>query len=78
MSLGSEGCIVQGRDKVPIHCKAPLASVTDTVGAGDYFTAGFLYAYLHGHRLKVGKRISDVERHRLALGKAVAGPQCQL
>ena len=54
MSLGAEGCLLQGTDLTEIHCKAPASSVKDTVGAGDYFTAGFLYAYLKGHSLQVG------------------------
>ncbi len=40
-----------------VHASAGKVSVVDTVGAGDFFTAGFLYALLSNASLQVGARI---------------------
>lgn len=40
-----------------MHAGASKVSVVDTVGAGDFFTAGFLYALLSNASLQVGARI---------------------
>lgn len=53
VSLGSEGCIVRSKDGQKISGGAPKSKVVDTVGAGDYFTAGFLHAFLSGATLQV-------------------------
>ncbi len=49
-------CITRGGDGVAVYnnnefCEIPSVKVkvADTVGAGDSFSAGFLYAYLTGH-----------------------------
>ena len=52
VSLGARGCIARGRHNQVGACPAPRVQVEDTIGAGDYFTSGFLYAYLHGCNLQ--------------------------
>jgi len=43
---GAQGALA-ARDKQLIHSSPIPAKVIDTVGAGDSFDAGFLYAYLN-------------------------------
>jgi sugar/nucleoside kinase (ribokinase family) len=47
ISLGPKGCIARAKDGSRGASDAAKVTVVDTIGAGDCFTAGFLYAYLH-------------------------------
>lgn len=47
ISLGPKGCIARAKDGSRGASDAAKVKVVDTIGAGDCFTAGFLYAYLH-------------------------------
>jgi sugar/nucleoside kinase (ribokinase family) len=46
ISLGPKGCIARAQDGSRGASDAAKVKVVDTIGAGDCFTAGFLYAYL--------------------------------
>lgn len=48
VSLGARGCIARARDGSVGRAPAGGVKVVDTIGAGDYFTSGFLYAHLMG------------------------------
>ncbi len=60
VTLGKEGALIGHKDKV-VSVPAYPTQVVDTTGAGDYFSAGFIYGYLRslpleecaciGHRL---------------------------
>lgn len=49
--MGAEGCLVGSKGKI-IHVSTTDVAVVDTVGAGDYFAAGFLHGILQNLPLK--------------------------
>ena len=51
VKLGADGGIVENNGK-RIKLPAPDVNVADTIGAGDSFDAGFIYAYLHGFTIE--------------------------
>ncbi|KAG2441983.1 hypothetical protein HYH02_009776 [Chlamydomonas schloesseri] len=50
-SLGARGCVARAADGGHGAAAACRVPVVDTIGAGDFFTAGFLAAYLRGGSL---------------------------
>lgn len=53
VSLGARGAVARSSSGEVGSAPAAKVSVVDTIGAGDLFSAGFLYAYLHGCPLSV-------------------------
>ncbi|KAG2440728.1 hypothetical protein HXX76_003585 [Chlamydomonas incerta] len=51
-SLGARGCVARAADGGQGAAAACRVQVVDTIGAGDFFTAGFLAAYLRGGSLQ--------------------------
>ncbi|GLC40082.1 hypothetical protein PLESTB_000627100 [Pleodorina starrii] len=51
-SLGARGCVARGAEGEEGASPACRVAVVDTIGAGDFFTAGFLSAYLRGASLQ--------------------------
>ena len=51
VKLGADGGLVESGGK-RIHLPAPTVNVADTIGAGDNFDAGFIYAYLRNFPLE--------------------------
>jgi sugar/nucleoside kinase (ribokinase family) len=52
VSLGARGCVARSSSGQVGRASGRKLQVVDTVGAGDTFTAGFLYGYLHGASLQ--------------------------
>jgi len=52
VSLGARGCVARAKDGAVARAPAGGVKVVDTIGAGDYFTSGFLYAHLMGCSLQ--------------------------
>lgn len=52
VSLGARGCIARARGGRVGSSPAGGVKVVDTIGAGDCFTSGFLYAHLMGCSLQ--------------------------
>lgn len=61
VTIGEKGCLV-GHHKTVTAVEACPANVVDTTGAGDYFSAGFLYGYFRDLPLEKCARMG----HRLA------------
>lgn len=53
VSLGEKGCVAKDETGGTGSSPACQVEVIDTVGAGDCFTAGFLFAYLRGASMQV-------------------------
>lgn len=58
ITLGAHGSYLATRDEEFRHPGCPTA-VRDTVGAGDAFTAGLLYGFLHGGSLETISEIAN-------------------
>jgi sugar/nucleoside kinase (ribokinase family) len=58
VKLGAEGALARQGESVVRYPGYP-AEVVDTVGAGDSFNAGFLYATLHGWPLEMRLRLAN-------------------
>lgn len=52
VKLGANGSSAQRGNEVARVDAPEVAQVVDTTGAGDYFAAGFLYAYINGESLE--------------------------
>ncbi|KAF5842805.1 carbohydrate kinase-like protein [Dunaliella salina] len=52
VSLGPQGCVARSSSGEVGSSPAQKVKVVDTCSAGDMFTSGFLYAYLHGASLE--------------------------
>ena len=57
MSLGEKGCYTRTRDGKRGIAPGVRCDVVDTTGAGDTFTAGFLFAYLRGRAAQPRTRL---------------------
>ncbi|MDD4818503.1 MAG: adenosine kinase [Victivallaceae bacterium] len=48
VKLGADGCVIKSPDGKIEHFEAFKAEAVDTTGAGDLFSAGFMYGVFHG------------------------------
>ncbi|MCL1820650.1 MAG: PfkB family carbohydrate kinase [Oscillospiraceae bacterium] len=65
VTLGKDGCAVYSGGKTETY-KPPAVTVADTVGAGDAFSAGFIYSFLRGDDVFAAARFGN------AMGSFVA------
>ncbi len=72
MKTGADGCVVNHRGEI-IATPAKPAKVVDTIGAGDFFAAGFLYGLL------IGRSTAHCSRIANSIGAAVVSVEgCSL
>jgi sugar/nucleoside kinase (ribokinase family) len=72
MKVGARGCVVNERGVMTTAPARPV-KVVDTIGAGDFFAAGFLYGLL------LGRPTADCSRIANSLAAAVVGVEgCSL
>lgn len=58
VTKGADGCSIYNRSGI-YHIPAPEITVADTVGAGDSFSASFLYCYSAGYDLNESATIAN-------------------
>ena len=59
IKLGKDGALGMSKSQ-RVQVESIPVQVVDTVGAGDSFDAGFIYAYLQGWELKKSLRLACV------------------
>ena len=52
MTRSEKGSIVRHGNETVVQAATPVETIVDTTGAGDAYTAGFLYGVAHGKSLK--------------------------
>jgi sugar/nucleoside kinase (ribokinase family) len=58
MKVGAQGCLVNQQGKI-FHLPVEKVKVVDTIGAGDFFAAGFLYGFIKGVSVKEAARLAN-------------------
>jgi len=66
VTRGGDGCLIQIADGPAIEAKSEPITVADTVGAGDAFTAGLIFALLHDADAETVGRFANAVGGRVA------------
>ena len=57
MTRSEKGSVIKHGNQIIVQPATPVAELVDTTGAGDAYTAGFLYGWTHGRSLKESAEI---------------------
>ena len=57
MTRSEKGSVIRHGSEVVVQTATPVEEIIDTTGAGDAYTAGFLYGYSHGKSLRESAEI---------------------
>jgi sugar/nucleoside kinase (ribokinase family) len=60
MTRSEKGSVIKHGDEVIVQEATPVDELVDTTGAGDAYTAGFLYGWSHGRGLKESAEIGTL------------------
>ena len=57
MTRSEKGSVIKHGEHIIVQAATPVAELVDTTGAGDAYTAGFLYGWTHGRSLRESAEI---------------------
>ena len=57
MTRSEKGSVIKHGDQIIVQPATPVAELVDTTGAGDAYTAGFLFGWTHGKSLRESAEI---------------------
>jgi sugar/nucleoside kinase (ribokinase family) len=60
MTRSEKGSVIKHGDEVIVQAATPVDELVDTTGAGDAYTAGFLYGWSHGRSLRESAEIGTL------------------
>ena len=60
MTRSEKGSVIKHGDQIIVQPATPVAELVDTTGAGDAYTAGFLYGWTHGKSLRESAEIGTL------------------
>jgi len=60
MTRSEKGSVIKHGDQIIVQPATPVAELVDTTGAGDAYTAGFLFGWTHGKSLRESAEIGTL------------------
>jgi sugar/nucleoside kinase (ribokinase family) len=65
ITRSEKGSVIVHGDQVVVQQATPVDTIVDTTGAGDAYTAGFLYGWTHGKSLKESAELGTFSATRV-------------